>query len=130
MKDGCMQLELAEESKKLTTFYTHRRVKRFKSLHFGVNNAAEIFNEKFRQIVSSETNVFSILVFGATQEEQDQALRYILQLWPSHGLTLNVKKSPFNLRSVSFFDKVFSREGISPDPNKVAELHAAGPLQS
>ena len=30
MKDGYMQLELAEESRKLTTFYTHRRLKCFK----------------------------------------------------------------------------------------------------
>ena len=56
--------------------------------------------------------------------------RHILQLWRSHGLTLNMKKRRFNLRSVTFFGKVFSIEGISPDPNKVAALQAAGPPQS
>ena len=40
MNDRYMQLELAEESRKLTTFYTHRGLKRFKRLHFGVNSAA------------------------------------------------------------------------------------------
>ena len=44
MKDGYMQLELAEESRKLTTFYTHRGLECFKRQHFGVNSAAEIFN--------------------------------------------------------------------------------------
>lgn len=34
MNDGYMQLELAEESRKVTTFYTHRGLKRFKRLHF------------------------------------------------------------------------------------------------
>ena len=48
MNDGYMQLELAGESRKLTTFYTHRGLKRFKRLHFGVNSAAEIFNEEVR----------------------------------------------------------------------------------
>ena len=48
MNDGYMQLELAEESRKLTTFYTHRGLKRFKRLHFGVNSAEEIFNEEVR----------------------------------------------------------------------------------
>ena len=32
-----------------------------------------------------------------------------------------------NLRAVNFFGKVFSSEGISPDPDKVASLKAAGP---
>ena len=41
MNDGYMQLELAEESRKLTTFYTHRGLKRFRRLHFGVNSEAE-----------------------------------------------------------------------------------------
>jgi len=30
---------------------------------------------------------------------------------------------------VKFFGKVFSSEGISPDPDKVAALKAAGPQQ-
>ena len=134
MNDGYMQLELAEESRKLTTFSTNRGLRRFKRLHFGVNNAAEIFNEEVCKVVSLEPNALSIyddvLVFGTTQEEHDQALRHILQLWRSHGLTLHMKKSRLNLRSVTFSGKVFSNAGISPDPNKVEALQAAGPPQS
>ncbi|PFX34758.1 Retrovirus-related Pol polyprotein [Stylophora pistillata] len=134
MNDGYMQLELAKESRKLTTFYTHRGPKRFKRLHFGVNSAAEIFNDEIRKIVAQEPNSVSIyndiLVFGATPEEHDDALRHILKLWHEHGLTLSLKKSRLNLRAVKFFGKVFSSEGISPDPDKVVALKAAGPPQS
>jgi len=134
MNDGYMQLELAEESRKLTTFYTHRGLKRFKRLHFGVNSAAEIFNEEVRKVVTQEPNAVSIyddiLVFGATPEEHDEALRHIFKLWREHGLTLSLKKSRLNLRVVKFFGKVFSSEGISPDPDKVAAMKAAGPPQS
>ena len=75
MNDGYMQLELAEESRKATTFYTHRGLKRFKRLHFGVNSAAEIFNEEVCKVVVQEPNAVSIyddilvFVFGATTEE-------------------------------------------------------------
>ena len=128
MIDGYMQLELAEESRKLTTFYTHRGLKRFKRLHFGVNSAAEIFNEEVRKVVALEPHAISIyddiLIYGATQDEHDQALKHILQLWRAHGLTLSIKKSRFNLRAVTFFGKVFSSEGISLDPSKVAALQA------
>ncbi|PFX11958.1 Retrovirus-related Pol polyprotein [Stylophora pistillata] len=134
MNDGYMQLELAEESRKLKTFHTHRGLKRFKRLHFGVNSVAEIFNEEVQKVVSLEPNAISIyydvLVFGALLEEHDRALRRILQQWRSHGLTLNMKKSRFNLCAVTFFGKVLCCEGNSRDPNKVAALQAAGPPQS
>ena len=39
-------------------------------------------------------------------------------------------KTRLNLQTVKFFGKVFSSKGISPDPDKVATLKAAGALQS
>ena len=52
MNDGYMQLELAQESRKLTTFYTHRGLNYFKRLHFRVNSVAEIFNEKDCKVIA------------------------------------------------------------------------------
>ena len=73
MNDGYMELELVEESRKLTTFYTHRRLNRFKRLHLRVNSAVEIFIEEVCKVVSLEPNAVSIyddiLIFGATQEK-------------------------------------------------------------
>ena len=116
------------------TFYTHRGLKRFKRLHFGVNSAAEIFNEEVRKVVAQKPNAVSIyddiLVFGETPEEHDETLRHIFKLWREHGLTLSLKKSRLNLRAVKFFGKAFSSEGISSDPDRVAALKAAGPPQS
>ena len=91
MNDGYMELELVEESRKLTTFYTHHRLNRFKRLHLRVNSAVEIFIEEVCKVVSLEPNAISIyddiLIFGATQEKT-----CILQLWRSHRLTLNVSR--------------------------------------
>ena len=52
MSDDCMQLELVEASRKLTTFYTPKGLKRFKRLHFGVNSVAEAFDEEVQKVVS------------------------------------------------------------------------------
>ena len=41
-----------------------------------------------------------------------------------------MKRNRLNLRAVEFFGKAFSSEGISPDPDKVSAMKAAGPLQS
>ena len=80
MNNEYMQLELAEERRKLTTFYTHRGLKSIKRLHFGVNSTAEIFNGKVCKVVAQEPTAASIyddiLVFGATPEEHE-ALRHM-----------------------------------------------------
>ena len=59
--------------RELTTFYTHRRLNRFKRLHLRVNSAVEIFIEEVCKVVSLEPNAISIyddiLIFGATQEK-------------------------------------------------------------
>ena len=59
MNNGYIKLQLAEESQKFTTFYKHRGLKRFKRQHFGVNSAAEIFNEEFHKIMQHEPNAIS-----------------------------------------------------------------------
>ena len=73
MNNSYMELELVEESRKLTTFYTHHRLNRFKRLHLRVNSAVEIFIEEVCKVVSLEPNAVSIyddiLIFGATQEK-------------------------------------------------------------
>ena len=51
MKQGYMQLELNPKSRYITTFYTHRELRRFKRLNFGTNSAAELFHEKISQLI-------------------------------------------------------------------------------
>ena len=40
INDSYVQLELAEESRRLTTLFMRHGIKRFKRLHFGVNSRA------------------------------------------------------------------------------------------
>ncbi len=52
MNQGYHQLELAPESRYITTFSTRRGLFRYKRLNFGMNCAAEIFDDVIRQTVS------------------------------------------------------------------------------
>ena len=78
MKQGYMQFELHEESRHLTTFYTHQGLRRAKRLMFDINAAAEIFHEEISQTLSginNVTNIFDdILIHAKTQKEHDIAL--------------------------------------------------------
>jgi hypothetical protein len=77
MNQGYLQLELAPESRYITTFSTHRGLFRYKRLNFGMNCAAEIFDDVIRQTVSGILGVVNrsddIFVTGKTKDEQEKS---------------------------------------------------------
>ena len=56
LKQGYHQLTLAEESRNLTTFTTHKGLTRYKRLCFGVNSAAEISQSTISQTIQDISN--------------------------------------------------------------------------
>ncbi|XP_064469571.1 uncharacterized protein K02A2.6-like [Ornithodoros turicata] len=123
LRNGYHQLELDPESRVITTFATHVGLFRYKRLIFGINTAAEIFQDAIRQTLSGIPNVINlsddILVFGKTQAEHDIALHNTLERLHVSGVTINVSKCSFSQPELRFFGYLFSAAGISPDPSKV-----------
>ena len=64
-----------------------------------------------------------VVVYGKTQADHDKALRAVYQKFADINLTLNKSKCEFNKSSLSFFGFVFSKDRISPDPDKVHAIH-------
>ena len=126
MKQGYMQLELKHESRYMTTFYTHRGLRRFKRLNFGTNSAAEIFHQEISQAVvdiDHADNLYDdIIVYGKTQLEHDIALAQVLQRFEDCGLTLGLPKCKFNQSEIEFFGMKFSAAGMTPTEDKVKAL--------
>ncbi|XP_055844353.1 uncharacterized protein K02A2.6-like [Episyrphus balteatus] len=124
LNEGYHQIELDEESRFITTFSTHCGVYRYKRLNFGVNTAAEEFQDIIRQTLNNIKNVLNvsddIFIFGKTQTEHDQALEEVFQRLRANNLTVNEKKCVFSQPQLKFFGFVFSKDGIQPDPEKVA----------
>ncbi|KAM7283208.1 uncharacterized protein ISCGN_000341, partial [Ixodes scapularis] len=126
LKDGYHQLELDNESRTITTFATHNKLYRYKRLMFGINAAAEVFQETIRQVLNGIPHVLNIsddiLVFGKTKDEHDQALQATLERLTENGLTVNPKKCLFAQKELCFFGHIFSASGIRTDPQKIAAL--------
>ncbi|CAB4003123.1 Transposon Ty3-I Gag-Pol poly [Paramuricea clavata] len=126
MKQGYMQLELKQESRYMTTFYTHRGLRRFKRLNFGTNSAAELFHEEISQClidIDNADNLYDdIIVYGKTQQEHDIALAQVLQRFEDCGLTLGLPKCKFDQPEIEFFGMKFSAAGMSPTADKVKAL--------
>ena len=77
MKHGYMQLKLDPKSRYMTTFYTHRGLRRFKRLNFGTNSAAKLFHQEISQTlvdISNTDNIYDIILYGTNKSEHDLAL--------------------------------------------------------
>ena len=131
LKNGYHQVELDEDSRFLTVFSAHNGLWRFKRLNFGVNSAAEQFQNLIQSALAGLPGVINIsddiLVFGKDPEEHKERLRNCLQRLREKNLTVNRKKCEFSKSSIGFFGHVFSSEGLSPSPDKVEALQDAAP---
>jgi len=123
LNQGYNQLELAPESRYITTFSSHKGLRRFKRLSFGISSAAEIFQNAIRESLSGLTGVINIsddvLVHGKTQQEHDENLRRTFQRLREQNLTLNRDKCVYNKHQLEFYGHIFGATGMSPDPKKV-----------
>ena len=120
------QIELAEESRYITTFATHKGLYRYRRLFFGVNSASEIFQEMIRQTLSGLEGCVNIaddiLCYGSNQAEHDANLEAIFNRLEQNGLTLNAEKCEYNKSSIEFLGHVFGKDGMKPSPEKVKSI--------
>ncbi|KAK3728358.1 hypothetical protein QZH41_011397, partial [Actinostola sp. cb2023] len=131
LRSGYHQLTLAPESRYITTFATHTGLYRYKSLSFGINAAAEVFQHAISQLLADIPGALNIsddvIVFGQTQIDHDETLEKTLKKFSDNHLTLNAKKCEFNKTSLEFFGFVFSDGGMKPDPKKVEDIQNLEP---
>ncbi len=129
LNSGFHQLELAPESRYITTFSTHVGLRRYKRLNFGVSSAPEIFQNEIRQTLEGLNGVINIsddiFVFGRTQTDHDANLESTFKRLRDNNLTLNKDKCVFSQDKITFFGYVFSADGISADLSKVDAIRNA-----
>ena len=129
LRSGYHQLLLHPLCRYITTFSTHLGLYQYKTLSFGINAAAEIFQYKIQTVIADIPGTKNIsddtVVYGKDQSEHDQALDQTLQRLHQSGLTVNPQKCKFNKPSIEFFGHIFSKDGIAPASSKVQALRDA-----
>ena len=63
-----------------------------------------------------------IIVFGKTQEDHDKNLEAAFARLKEKNLTLNRQKCEFNKDKLVFYGYIFSKNGLSADPEKVKAI--------
>ena len=114
---GFHQVELAEESRFITTFSTHEGLFRYKRLNFGISSAPEVFQRIVQQVLSGLAGARSIavdiIIFG-NEENHEGRLQAVLQRLQSKGLTLNRDKCEFGVSKTTFMGHVLTPMGVAP----------------
>ena len=123
LKWGFHQIELAEESRGITTFATHCGLYRYKRLMFGIASAPEVYQHIIQQVLQGCEGVQNIaddiIVHGPTIELHDQRLTKVLERLQEKGLTLNPEKCEFCIPKITFMGHLVSDKGIGPTEEKV-----------
>ena len=121
LRQGYHQLLSFPQLRHVTTFTTHVGLRRYKRLSFGINNAAEIFQNAIQNALEGLEGVRNIsddiIVFGCYQEH-DQRLGATFKRLQEKHLTVNNDKCELNKPSLEFFRYVFGEKGLSASPSK------------
>ena len=131
-KSAYWQLNLDEESRKLTVFHAGERLMRYKRLPMGACPATGELAEALRPIFADLKDVHPIhddvIIGGRTQEEHDANLYAACKKIQESGMTLNIKKCIIGKSEIPWWGLIITDKGVRPDPKKVEALqHAARP---
>ena len=103
LNQGYHQLVLHPDSRHITTFSTHLGLYRYKRLRFGINVAAEKFQDVIAASISDIPNVKNIsddvIIYGVNTEEHVKSLHTVLTCFKDLNLTLKKEKCQFFLHS-------------------------------
>ena len=121
------QLELAEESRDITTIETTLGMLRYKVLFMGVHNATELFTwvikYKVLQGLKGVKNIAdNIIVFGKTVAEHDENLLALSLRLKERGLTASPNNCRFGVSKIKFFGVNYSKDGVAVHEDKVKSL--------
>eukprot|EP00112_Aurelia_sp_Birch-Aquarium-sp1_P021838 Seg5974.1 transcript_id=Seg5974.1/GoldUCD/mRNA.D3Y31 product="Retrovirus-related Pol polyprotein from transposon 17.6" protein_id=Seg5974.1/GoldUCD/D3Y31 len=131
-KSAFHQLELDEESKKITVFHARDRLMRYRKLTMGTKPASTKLTKALLPLLHSipEAHVIhdDLIVAAKTKQQHDRALNCVLQAIAKSGMTLNPDKCMFDKEEIPFWGLRVCKDGIKPDPEKGETSDDAKPV--
>ena len=132
LKDGFLQIQLDEESSKLTTFQTPWGRYRYLRMPFGISPAPGYFQRKLAQNLEGLNGAYKIaydiLITGRGSilkeavKDHDATLLKLLDRCRERNLKLNREKLQLKCSETPFIGHVLTPEGVKPDPSKVEAI--------
>ena len=123
------QIQLDDDSKKLTVINTPFGLYQFVRLPYGASPCVGLFQRAMENLLKGlpGVSVFldDILVTGKDEAEHMKNLRTVLKILQENGLRLRKEKCRFALREVEYLGFKVSADGIHPAASKVEAIRNA-----
>jgi hypothetical protein len=123
---GYWQLQLSEESSKLTTFNTPWGRYKFNRMPFGISSASEIWQramvEEFGEVAGIGIIVDDMLLSGVNDDQHDDRLEDYFNKVRESGLKLNRPKSEISVDHAEYSGHMFTDHGLEPSPERIRAL--------
>ncbi|GFW82638.1 retrovirus-related Pol polyprotein from transposon 17.6 [Trichonephila clavipes] len=125
---GYWAIPMAEDSKNLTSFKTHRQQYRFKVMSFGLKNASATFQREMNKALSCyrefpRAYIDDIAIFSKNWEEHLLHLDTILTKLSELNFTVNLKKCAFGKAQIKYLGHIIGSGKHEPDPEKTAVIN-------
>ncbi|GFW06375.1 hypothetical protein TNCV_4774091 [Trichonephila clavipes] len=125
---GYWAIPMAEDSKNLTSFKTHRQQYRFKVMSFGLKNASATFQREMNKALScyrefSRAYIDDIAIFSKNWEEHLLHLDTILTKLSELNFTVNLKKCAFGKAQIKYLGHIIGSGKHEPDLEKTAVIN-------
>ncbi|GJU31147.1 putative reverse transcriptase domain-containing protein [Tanacetum coccineum] len=132
LRSGYHQLIVREEDIPKTAFRTHYGHYKFQVMPFGLTNAPTVFMDLMNRVCKPYLDKFlivfidDILIYSRNEEEHEEYLKQILELFKKEELYAKFSKCEFWLSKVQFLGHVIDSEGIHVDPAKIESIKVWG----
>ena len=128
-KGAYHSIELAAESRDLTTFISPIGLFRYICVPFGLCNAGQVYSRMINKAIllsKNQTNSMSylddVITHSNTLHEHVKHVESILAMHAKYGLKLNLKKCQVFQASVQYLGHVVSEKGIEMLPSHVEKI--------
>ncbi|XP_058827395.1 uncharacterized protein LOC131694724 [Topomyia yanbarensis] len=127
LSNAFFHIELHQESRHLTNFFTEFGMFRCVRLPFGLCNAPDIFQETLQRTILAGCKgcinyLDDCLIFGGTKEEHDENLANVLACLANHNVRLNKDKCVFGSQSVRFIGFQLTPDGWQIEEEKAQAI--------
>ena len=133
LKSGYWQIPIDEKDKEKTAFVCHRGHFESYFVFFGLTNAPAYFQRAMDKILSSLIGkcvlVYTddIIINSPDKNTHLKNIESVMKLLVENGLKLKASKCDFMENRVDLLGYVISKDGISPNPDKVDAIHKINP---
>ena len=123
---GYWQIPMAEESKPLTAFSTHKEHLEFNCMPFGLTSAPLTFSRIIGQVLGHIKNVYiyldDVIIFSEDLESHLATLEEVLQSFQKAGLKIKFSKCQFLKEELEYLGHKVNANGILMQEGKIKAM--------